>query len=120
MTTLSDTPAVNPAEIPVYEARTLYQVPIGLIREDPDQPRKSFDAQGLEEMVASVAKHGIIQPVLFRRGPDDRYVGLDGRRPGKLPDFRDQPQDGNRQLFEHAVEVENRAFFKPQNFLGVV
>jgi hypothetical protein len=52
--------------------------------------------------------------------PDDRYVGLDGRRPGKLPDFRDQPQDGNRQLFEHAAQVEKRAFSKPQNFLGVV
>ena len=72
MIMLSDTPAGNPAEVPVYEARTLYQVPIDLVREDPDQPRKSFDAQGLEEMVASVTKHGIIQPVIFRRGPDSR------------------------------------------------
>ena len=55
---LSDTPAGNTAEVPVYEARTLYQVPIDLVREDPNQPRKSFDAQGLEEMVASVSKHG--------------------------------------------------------------
>src|SRR5665647_2350990 len=80
MTTLNDTPAVNPPEIPVYEARTLYQVPIGLIREDPDQPRKSFDAQALEEMVASVAKHGIIQPVIFRRGPDGTAIVVAGER----------------------------------------
>ena len=80
MTTLNDTPAVNPAEIPVYEARTLYQVPIDRVREDPDQPRKSFDAQALEEMVASVAKHGIIQPVLFRRGPDGTAILVAGER----------------------------------------
>jgi ParB family chromosome partitioning protein len=80
MATQSDTPAGNPAEVPVYEARTLYQVPIGLIREDPDQPRKSFDAQGLEEMVASVTKHGIIQPVLFRRGPDGTAILVAGER----------------------------------------
>ena len=60
MATQSDTPAVNPAKVPVYEPRTLYQVPIDLVREDPEQPRKSFDAQGLEEMVA-------------------RYVVLDGQ-----------------------------------------
>jgi ParB family chromosome partitioning protein len=87
MTTQSDTPAVNPAEVPVYEARTLYQIPIDRVREDPDQPRKSFDAIGLEEMVASVTKHGIIQPILFLRGPDHRYVILDGRRPGTTSGF---------------------------------
>ena len=52
----NDTPAGNAAEVPVYEACTLYQVPIDLVREDPNQPRKSFDAQGLEEMVASTPK----------------------------------------------------------------
>ena len=46
MIMLSDTPAGNPAEVPVYEARTLYQVPIDLVREDPDQPRKSFRRAG--------------------------------------------------------------------------
>ena len=68
MVTLNDTHAGNPATVPVYEARTLYQVPIGLVRENPDQPRKSFDAQGLAEMVESIAKHGIIPcPVPPRR-----------------------------------------------------
>ena len=76
----NDTPAGNTAAVPVYEARTLYQVPIDLVREDPNQPRKSFDAQGLEEMVASVSKHGIIQPVIFRRGPDGTAIVVAGER----------------------------------------
>jgi len=80
MVTLNDTPAGNSAAVPTYETRTLYQVPIDLIRENPDQPRKCFDAQGLEEMVASVAKHGIIQPVLFRRGPDGTAIIVAGER----------------------------------------
>ena len=80
MVTQNDTPAGNPAEVPVYEARTLYQVPIDRVLPDPNQPRKSFDVQGLEEMVASVAKHGIIQPVLFRRGPDGTVILVAGER----------------------------------------
>ena len=70
MIMLSDKPVDNAAAVPVYEVHTLYQVPIELIREDPNQPRKSFDAQALEEMRASVEKHGIIQPVIFRSGPN--------------------------------------------------
>jgi len=80
MTMPSDTPAGNAAEFPVYEARTLYQVPIDKVRENPNQPRKSFDAQGLEELVASVAKHGIIQPVIFRCGPDGTAIVVAGER----------------------------------------
>jgi len=56
MVMLSDTKAGNAAAVPVYEARTLYQVPIDRVLPDPNQPRKSFDAQGLEEMVASTPK----------------------------------------------------------------
>ena len=80
MTTLSDIPAGNSAEIPAYEARTLYQVPIDRVLPDPNQPRKSFDAQGIEEMVASVTKHGIIQPVIFRRGPEGKAILVAGER----------------------------------------
>lgn len=80
MAMLSDTPAGNPTEVPVYEARTLYQVAIALVRENPGQPRKSFDTGGLAEMVESVTKHGIIQPVLFRRGPDGTAIIVAGER----------------------------------------
>ena len=80
MVTLSDTPVSNPAAVPQYEARTLYQVPIDLVREDPGQPRKTFDAQAQAELVESVARFGIIQPVLFRRGPNGTAVIVAGER----------------------------------------
>ena len=46
----------------------MYDVPIGDLRTDPNQPRKSIDPEAQEEMNASVRTYGIIQPILFRRG----------------------------------------------------
>ena len=38
-------------------------VPIDRIRPNPAQPRKVFDRQGLEELAASIAQYGVIQPL---------------------------------------------------------
>jgi ParB family transcriptional regulator, chromosome partitioning protein len=79
MIMLSEAPAANTA-IPVYEPHILYQVPIDWIREDPDQPRKTFDDQALAEMVASIKQYGIIQPVIFRPGPGGTAIIVAGER----------------------------------------
>jgi ParB family transcriptional regulator, chromosome partitioning protein len=44
------------------------QVPPWQISLNPFQPRKSFDDARLEELVQSVREHGILQPLLVRRG----------------------------------------------------
>ncbi|MFA5920987.1 MAG: ParB/RepB/Spo0J family partition protein [Methylococcaceae bacterium] len=49
-----------------YEKGKLYDLPISNLTPDPNQPRKSMDPQALEELVASIKTHGIIQPILFR------------------------------------------------------
>ncbi len=49
-----------------YEKGKLYQIPISDFKEDPDQPRKIIDPESLEELSASIKKHGILQPLLFR------------------------------------------------------
>jgi len=49
-----------------YEKGKLYDLPIGDLNLDPNQPRKSMDPQALEELTASVKRVGIIQPLLFR------------------------------------------------------
>jgi ParB family transcriptional regulator, chromosome partitioning protein len=51
-----------------YEKGKLYDVPISDLKTDPNQPRKSIDPEGQEEMNASVRTYGVIQPILFRRG----------------------------------------------------
>jgi len=49
-----------------YKKGKLYDLPIGDLNPDPNQPRKSMDPQALEELTASVKRVGIIQPLLFR------------------------------------------------------
>ncbi|MEL7167076.1 MAG: ParB/RepB/Spo0J family partition protein [Pseudomonadota bacterium] len=41
-------------------------IPIEKIRPNPDQPRKRFDAEPLEDLVASIKEKGVLQPLLVR------------------------------------------------------
>ena len=63
------------------DARPADQVMVGLeiIVPSPTNPRKTFDKVALEEMTASVRKHGILQPVLLRPWPGDRKLPKDQR-----------------------------------------
>ena len=57
-----------------YKKGKLYDLPIIDLKTDPNQPRKSMDSQALEELVASIKTHGIIQPILFRVVADSPYL----------------------------------------------
>ena len=41
-------------------------IPLGLIRPNPNQPRKNFDAVGLEELSLSIVQNGVLQPITVR------------------------------------------------------
>jgi ParB family chromosome partitioning protein len=45
-------------------------IPIELIRRNPDQPRRNFPETELEELAASVRERGVLQPILLRPAPD--------------------------------------------------
>jgi ParB family chromosome partitioning protein len=42
-------------------------VPVGDIRPHPDQPRRHFDEEKLEELAQSIAERGVIQPIVIRK-----------------------------------------------------
>ena len=44
------------------------------IEPNRDQPRKIFDEDALAELADSIAKHGVIQPLLVRPRPDGSYL----------------------------------------------
>jgi ParB family chromosome partitioning protein len=44
-------------------------IPIELIRRNPDQPRRHFDETELEELADSIRQRGIISPILVRPAP---------------------------------------------------
>lgn len=50
------------------------------IEPNRDQPRKIFDEDALAELADSIAKHGIIQPLLVRPMPDGSYQLVAGER----------------------------------------
>ena len=54
------------AESPSDESGVLY-VSIDDIRPNSAQPRKNFDDEKLEELAASIERHGVIQPVVLRK-----------------------------------------------------
>jgi len=63
-----------------YEKGRLYQLNLNDLLADPDQPRKVMDAQGLEDMTASVGKLGVIQPIIFRSAADGALIVVAGER----------------------------------------
>ena len=49
------------------EGETLREIPIEEIGPNPNQPRKSFNINGLQDLSASMRQSGVLQPVVVRR-----------------------------------------------------
>jgi ParB family chromosome partitioning protein len=56
------------------------EIPIARIRSNPYQPRKRMDERRLEELVASIREHGVIQPVLVTELVDGYQLVAGERR----------------------------------------
>ncbi len=56
------------------------QVPIESIQRNPHQPRLHFDHHEMEELIASIKEHGILQPIVVTKRPDGNYELIAGER----------------------------------------
>jgi ParB family chromosome partitioning protein len=56
------------------------EIPLARITANPNQPRTLFDKAALAELAASIAAHGVLQPVLVRPLGPDRYELVSGER----------------------------------------
>lgn len=54
-------------------------IPLNKIKNNADQPRKSFDNEKIAELAESIKHHGIIQPLILMKENDD-YVIIAGER----------------------------------------
>jgi ParB family chromosome partitioning protein len=63
-----------------YDKGKLYQLDLAQLQADPNQPRKYMDPQALEELAASIAQHGVLEPILFRVAEGLLYVVAGERR----------------------------------------
>ena len=69
-------PSYTPGVAELDDARA---IDVTLIDPNPDQPRRTFDQAALDELAASIRRHGVLQPILVRpRGT--RYQIIAGER----------------------------------------
>lgn len=71
--------ALIPNDIIVKENNKPSVVSLNLIKNNDDQPRKSFDDEKIAELAQSIKEHGIIQPIILNK-KDDHYIIIAGER----------------------------------------
>ena len=57
-------------------ADSITQLPLTKIERNPNQPRKKFDQQALEELAESIRLHGVITPITVCHGEKDGYYQI--------------------------------------------
>ena len=67
---VAESAAVDGASAPAG----VQMAPIESLRPNPDQPRKIFDRDDLEELAASIRDKGVLQPILVRSHPKEDGV----------------------------------------------
>ncbi len=59
--------------------KELKNIDVSYIYANPDQPRKEFDKDKLEELAMSIKEYGILEPIVVTKR-DDRYMIIAGER----------------------------------------
>ena len=59
---------------------TINEIPISQIEANPNQPRREFDPDALQELATSIREIGIIQPITLRQIDDNRFQIIAGER----------------------------------------
>ena len=59
---------------------SINEVELSKIVANPNQPRRSFDAEALEELADSIREHGVISPITLRKNDDGTYMIIAGER----------------------------------------
>ena len=65
---------------PAKDTSDILRIPVDLIEPNPFQPRKSFDAEALEELAESIRTFGLIQPLTVRAKSNGKYQIISGER----------------------------------------
>jgi ParB family chromosome partitioning protein len=73
-------PATAANAAPVPDEGKPREIPVDLIERNPFQTRAAVDENGLKELSASIAATGVVQPILVRPLPDNRFQLIAGER----------------------------------------
>ncbi len=67
-------------EVEAGGAGELRELPVDLVKPNPNQPRSHFDPEALSALAASIETSGVVQPLLVRPLPDGSYELVAGER----------------------------------------
>ena len=67
-------------ELHTSGSSSISEVPVSKIKANPNQPRREFAAEALNELAESIRQIGIIQPITLRKMDDDTYQIIAGER----------------------------------------
>lgn len=62
------------------DERGVLEIPLDRVGRNPNQPRATFDDIALGELAASIAVHGVLQPIMVRELADGGYELIAGER----------------------------------------
>lgn len=71
---------INMDDIETSGTSSINEVELSRIAPNPDQPRREFDSESLEELAASIREIGIVQPISLRQMPNGTYQIIAGER----------------------------------------
>ena len=67
-------------DLQAVQEKQIQTLPLSRIEPRQDQPRDQFDKDRLQDLAASIARHGLIQPVIVRHLPNGDYQIIAGER----------------------------------------
>jgi ParB family chromosome partitioning protein len=71
---------INTKDIEIEGTSNLNEIAIDKITANPNQPRREFDEEALQELANSIREVGIITPITLRQMPDGSYQIIAGER----------------------------------------
>lgn len=71
---------IDTSRVDTDGSSSINEVRLDKIVANPDQPRRTFDEEALEELADSIREHGVISPITLRKNEDDTYMIIAGER----------------------------------------
>lgn len=71
---------ISTEDVRTEGSSTINEIDINLVERNPNQPRREFEEEALQELADSIAEIGIIQPITLRELDNGRYQIIAGER----------------------------------------
>ena len=71
---------IDTTHISTAGSSSISEIALDKIYPNPDQPRRNFDEEALQELAQSIKEHGVISPITLRKDTNQRYMIIAGER----------------------------------------